>query len=318
MISGMETLPIVGILAVLGLLFGSFAGAQVWRIRARQLRDDDLRLSELKKKGKLSQDENQEKAYLAEDTKARKQERAQLDGLIGSVSNDYSRCLKCQHRLAWYDLLPLLSWLSTRGKCRYCKAPIGALEPLIEIGVAIMFVLSYLLWPLPLVNLLDGAVLILWLIGVVLLAILFVYDIKWFLLPDLIVFPLMAVGILMGILRAIDANNILLYGASILGAALALSGLYFLLWFISRGRWVGFGDVKLGLGLALILADWRLALLALFLANLIGTLVVLPGMVLGKISRKMHIPFGPLLIAGMIISMLVGEKVVTFYINSIL
>ena len=58
--------------------------------------------------------------------------------------------------------------------------------------------------------------------------------------------------------------------ASTLGAVLILSGVYLVLYFISKGRWIGFGDIKLGLGLALLLADWQLAFVAIFAANLIG------------------------------------------------
>ncbi len=307
---------VVGILTLFGLMFGSFAGAQVWRLRARQLRDEDKRLAKLKEKRELSADEREERVYLVDEMKDRKKERAQLDGLLIGASKDYSRCLSCQHRLAWYDLLPLLSWLSTGGTCRYCKAKIGRFEPLMELGVAGTFVLSYLLWPLPQAESLSSvALFVLWMIGIVLLAILFAYDLKWFILPDVIVFPLVGVGVVMSSIKVAGESNLLMALGSIAGAVIILSGLYGLLWLTSKGRWVGFGDVKLGLGLALILSDWRLALLALFLANLIGSLVVIPRMLLGKLDRKAHVPFGPLLIAGTVIAMLVGERLIVYYLN---
>jgi prepilin signal peptidase PulO-like enzyme (type II secretory pathway) len=98
-----------------------------------------------------------------------------------------------------------------------------------------------------------------------------------------------------------------------MGAAAALSGLYYLLWLISKGQWIGFGDVKLGLALAFLLGDWRLALIALFSANLIGSLLVVPSMLAGKIDRKAHVPFGPLLISGAVIAMLFGNAIVDWY-----
>src|SRR5690606_32843562 len=107
-----------------------------------------------------------------------------------TVATDRSRCLHCGHTLAWYDLVPLVSWLVQRGKCRYCGVSIGFFEPLMEVGVALVFVLSYLLWPAPLSSVLDISLFILWLVSVVLLAVLFAYDAKWFLLPDIIMFPL--------------------------------------------------------------------------------------------------------------------------------
>jgi prepilin signal peptidase PulO-like enzyme (type II secretory pathway) len=100
---------------------------------------------------------------------------------------------------------------------------------------------------------------------------------------------------------------------SMAGSVVVLSGLYYLLWLISKGRWIGFGDVKLGLALALLLSDWRLALIALFGANLIGSLLVIPGMLTGRISRNAHVPFGPLLIAGTILAMLFGKQIIAWY-----
>lgn len=305
---------IVGLLAFFGLMFGSFAGAQVWRLRARQLRDDDRRLAYLKEKNELSAEEREEEAYLVNEAVHRKKERARLDGLLTGVTSDYSRCLSCQHKLAWYDLIPLLSWLSTGGRCRYCKARIGGFEPLMELSVAAAFVLSYLLWPLPLVDGADILLFLLWITSVVLLAILFAYDLKWFLLPDVIVFPLIGVGVVVSLLRIADEANVLGALGNVGGAVAVLSGLYGLLWLASRGRWVGFGDVKLGLGLALLLGDWRLSLLTLFLANLIGSLVVVPSMLLGKLHRKAHVPFGPLLILGGCVAMLLGERLIAYYL----
>jgi prepilin signal peptidase PulO-like enzyme (type II secretory pathway) len=95
----------------------------------------------------------------------------------------------------------------------------------------------------------------------------------------------------------------------IFGAVMILSGLYWLLYIISKGNWIGFGDIKLGVGLALMLADWRLALVTLFMANLIGCLLVAPGLITGKLKRSSHIPFGPLLIIGFIIARLFSATI---------
>ncbi len=161
MIMLMEQLYFCVGLAILGLAMGSFAGATVWRLRARQLVQDKEEGEEYEKK---------EYKKLLPLTQAK-------------MTDDRSRCLHCEHTLAWYDLVPLVSWLSMWGKCRYCKKPIGALEPTIELGTATFFVGSYLLWPHQLITFLDVTHFILWLIAGVMLAILFAYDLKWFLLP---------------------------------------------------------------------------------------------------------------------------------------
>ena len=275
-------------------------------------------LDELKKRQELTADEAQERDWLVEETAERKIERKRLDGLLAAPSHDYSRCLHCQHRLAWYDLLPLVSWLSTGGKCRYCKSRIGVYEPLMELGVAGTFALSYLLWPFSLEGVFGVGFFGLWLVAVVVLAILFAYDFKWFLLPDTMVFLLVGVGIGMNAIRLIEADTMSAVLLNSSGAVVILSGLYFVLYHLSRRQWVGLGDVKLGVGLALLLADWRLALLALFMANLIGSIAVLPAMVQGKLHRKTHVPFGPLLIIGTVIAFLAGEHIINWYMGMLL
>lgn len=287
----MDYTTIALILAVLGLLFGSFAGATVWRLRARQLVEDKA---------------------VGEKVDA-KEYKTLLPLTKTTPTKDRSRCLHCNHTLAWYDLLPLVSWLSTRGKCRYCQQSIGWFEPLIELGMALFFVVSFLAWPNALMTSAQIAIFGLWLVSGVLLAILFAYDAKWFLLPNKVVLPLTVVAALTAIIRLATAYDTL--GALVnLGLAVfILSGLYLIIWLASKGRWIGFGDVKIGLALALLLGDWQLAFIALFAANLLGCLVVIPGMIMGKISRQTHVPFGPLLILGTVIALLWGSQVIAWY-----
>ena len=284
------------ILAFLGLVFGSFAGATVWRLRARQI--------------------TQEKAA---GNKVDRRELKSLKPLMGhSFKDDRSRCLHCGHALAWYDLLPLVSWMSTRGRCRYCAARIGWLEPLIELGTGLLFVLLYVCWP-QIESAGPMGLFALWLVATVMLVILFVYDLKWFLLPDLVTLPLIALSAVIALLRLVSVSDIQSAGASLLGSVLILAGLYFAIYWYSRYRfgeertWVGFGDVKLGLALALLLGDWKLAFLTLFLANLIGVLYVLPSLVMKRLTMKTQVPFGPLLIVGFFITLLFGSSIVAWY-----
>ena len=292
----MEKVIIYTALILVGLCLGSFAGASVWRLRARQLKLDK-----------------------AEGEKIDEGEYKRLRKLTQSkVSNDRSRCLYCSYTLEWYDLIPLVSWLSLKGRCRSCHHPIGRFEPLIELSVALFFVVSYLYWPYQLVSALDITHLVIWLVSGVGLAILFAYDEKWFLLPDKVNFTVIGFGILNVIVVLLQTNSVVASLYSLAGSIVILSGVYFFLYLISKGRWIGFGDIKLGLGLALLLADWRLAFIALFAANLIGTLIVIPGMISGKLSRQSHVPFGPLLIVGYVIAGLIGLPIITTYFYSLL
>lgn len=274
----------------LGLVLGSFSGATVWRLRALQLVQD-------KKDG-----EEYDKAELK-----------RLRPLLGAkLTNDRSRCLHCKHELAWYDLIPLASWLSTKGKCRYCKQPIGKFEPIIELGSAALFVTFFHYW---VTTYGEGAWLglLLWVIMLTMFVILFAYDFKWFLLPDVVMWPLIVLAFVYAVASIVGSDTPLLLAGSTVVSVGVLGGLYFLLWAVSKGQWVGFGDVKLGVALGFLLLDWKLALLTLFLANFIGTLIVLPGLITGRIERQTHVPFGPLLIVGFFIALFWGAVITDGY-----
>ncbi len=288
----MSAIIFPSILALLGLFLGSFVGATVWRIRARQLRDDT-------KAGEHVRSHDAEEV-----SKLKKR----------SVFNDRSVCLHCGHQLAWYDLVPLFSWVYLNGRCRYCRKRIGNFEPLIEIGMAAFFVVSYLVWPAPLISSLDILQFVIWLAAGVGLFVLFVYDAKWFLLPNVVMWPVIAFGAISALLTIYNQGFEIAGIMSVVYACIILSGLYYFIYVLSKHQWVGFGDVKLGLALALLLADWRLALLTLFLANLIGTLIFLPLMVTKKLKRHAHIPFGPLLISAYFIAGLFGLKILNWYL----
>lgn len=283
-------------LILLGLCLGSFAGATVWRLRARQLSQD--------KKSGEHVDHN---------------EYQHLKSLMGvKLKSDHSHCLHCGHQLKWYDLIPLVSWLSLKGRCRYCKKPIGLMEPLIEVGLAVFFVLLYSVWPGGVDDWQSITVFVLWLMAGVGLAILFAYDLKWFLLPDAVNFFVIAIGALVATSTIIFSDNLSLSLWNVFGSVAILGGIYLILYLVSKGRWIGFGDVKLGLGLGLLLGDWKLAALAVFLANLIGCLIVIPMMLTGKLKRNSHVPFGPLLITGTIIAQLFGAFMVETYMLSLM
>lgn len=280
-------------LGLLGLVLGSFAGATVWRLRMKQLAEDaeageKIPANDKKEIGKLKP------------SKALK---------------DRSVCLHCGHTLRWYDLIPLFSWVSLKGKCRYCHKRIGLFEPLIEVGVAFFFIASFVFWPYPFDSTLDIVRFVLWLVAGVGMAILAAYDLKWFLLPNRIVFPVISVGLLYSFVAWWQQSFAIEQLMSIFYACVTLSGLYYLIYVASRHMWVGFGDVKLGLALALLLADWQLAVLALFAANFIGTLIVLPLMISGKVTRQARIPFGPLLILGWLIAGIFGQAIIANYLR---
>jgi prepilin signal peptidase PulO-like enzyme (type II secretory pathway) len=279
-------------LALFGATFGSFAAASVWRLRARQLVAD-----------KAAGEEYDKKEY------------KRLHKLIASPLEDHSQCLHCSYMLKWYDLVPIVSWLSLKGRCRNCRTPIGWFEFLMEVGVAAFFVLSYALWPGGVQTSLETAHFVLWLAAGVVMSMLLAYDAKWFLLPDRLNVALAVIGAAIVAVTTAQSGDVVGTILSAVGGVAVLSGLYAFLYVISKGRWVGFGDVKLGVGLALILADLQLAVVALFLANFIGCLIVIPFMAAKKLQRSSHVPFGPFLIAGAITAWFVGGSLLNWYLS---
>lgn len=229
--------------------------------------------------------------------------------------NERSECEDCHHKLAVLDLIPVFSWVFLKGKCRYCGAKISWINPVLELLVSALFVGSYIFWPLGFDQWQAVASFAIWLIYIVLLAALFLYDLRWMLLPDRLVWPLIALGLYDGSLRAsLAGSNYFLH--VILGVAV-LAGMYGLLYLVSKGKWVGFGDVKLGVFMGAALGAPG-AFLVLMLANIIGFLVVVPGLVSGKLTRKSRVPFGPFLIVAFIITGLFGQTILDWYWHDLL
>lgn len=271
-------IALIVIIGLLGAFLGSFSVAQVWRLRAHQLIDDEH-----------------------EGEKIDKAELKQLKGLIRPVMRDRSECLHCHHQLAWYDLIPIVSWLSLIGKCRYCHKPIGYTEIVAEVSLAVVFIASYIMWPLPLGSVVQVTGLALWLIACTTMTILFVYDAKWSLLPFAINILLIGIAGVYVIIEVVSGVHVDPW--SLLGAVVLLGGLYLL---FSLFGWVGMGDGILGIGLALLLGRWQYAFLALFIANLLGCFMLIPLYARRDLHRHARIPFGPFMILGTIIVMLFG------------
>lgn len=221
-----------------------------------------------------------------------------------------SECTHCHHKLGPLDLIPVLSWVFLRGKCRYCHKKIED-SPLVEIVLPTLFVLSYLYWP----YVLQGSGLItfvFWLVFLVGFLALAVYDLRWFILPNKMVFPLIALAIFQVVAIAIyDKDWRMLAGAGL--GALVVSGTFYLLFQISKGTWIGGGDVKLGLVLGLLAGGLLEGFLLLFTASVAGMLAALPMIIQGKAHRKTQLPFGPFLIIGLIFVTLFGMEVIDWY-----
>ncbi len=144
-----------------------------------------------------------------------------------------------------------------------------------------------------------------------------VYDIRWYELPDRVVWPLVGLAAVFVTVQAIFFKDLhVIWGAAF--AAAIIFGLFWVLFQISQGAWIGGGDVKLALVLGLLASSPLNALLLIFLASLIGTLVTLPPLLISKCGVKTLVPFGPFLIAATILVVLWGDKVFSTWLDKLL
>ncbi|HEU4397097.1 MAG TPA: prepilin peptidase [Actinomycetota bacterium] len=231
-----------------------------------------------------------------------------------SVVRPGSRCPACGTPVARRDNLPLLGWLLLRGRCRSCRAAISARYPLVELAMGLLwFVVAGrlagegLVWAVPAYLALVFVCLVLAMI-----------DSATRLLPNRITypaFPLVAGLLLVASLGLGDLGRL---GRGLLAAA-AVGGFFLLLALISP-RGMGLGDVKLAptLGLALGWLSWGAVAVGVFAAFLLGGLAGLGGMVALGLSRRSLLPFGPWLVAGALLGVLVGGEVAGWYGRAVL
>lgn len=225
---------------------------------------------------------------------------------------DTSECEFCHHKLAARDLVPLVSWLVLRGRCRFCHHKLTVLLPIAEVVGALFFTASYLWWPQPLQGIINVTSFTVWYAALVLLLILFFYDLQWYLLPNKVMYPLWGLAVLYAGLQL--AQGLTLYNAGMLALSVGIAwGLFFALFYVSKGKWIGFGDVRLGFAIGLFVSTPFKAMLVLFVASVVGLTVALPAIVAGKKQFSSKVPFGPLLIIGLVVTMLWGQNIVDWY-----
>ena len=216
-----------------------------------------------------------------------------------------SSCPHCGTQLRALDMVPVLSWIFLRGRCRYCKVRISIQYPLVEAATATFFAAIG-------ASALTVAQLVLALPIAALLICIFTYDLKYKLIPDIWVWIFIALALLYDFLN----SQFVILNSILSGPVAALPILF--LWYLSRpftgraGQWMGFGDVKLALGLGWLLG-FPLGFVSIFLAFIIGAvisvciLLPLPHILhfcgirtkegSKGLTMKSEVPFGPFLIA---------------------
>lgn len=224
-----------------------------------------------------------------------------------------SACDFCGHTLAASDLVPVFSWAFFGGKCHYCRNKLSVMYPLAELGMGLAFLASYIFYPYELHSY-GLSLLVIWLFNLILLGALFIYDLRWFLLPNKLVYPLIVTATVHRIVFIVGSeDSIAKLAASLAGSLLVGAGLFFVLHAVSSGKWIGDGDVRLAFAIGLLLPGPLEVWITIFSASVLGLLVATPQISKQKKGLKTVIPFGPMLIVGLFIAYLFGAQLIDWY-----
>lgn len=221
-----------------------------------------------------------------------------------------SHCPLCKTTLKWFDLIPLFSFILLKGRCRYCRKKISWQYPLVEAATGILFALF--LWRTDFfVSFEDSPdlfflTLFYYCFYASILIIVFVYDLRYYLILDRIIFGSIFIS-----LPAITFMPGVSPGKAVLASLLG-SGFLFLVLIFTKGKGMGAGDVKLSLLLGLMLS-FPFIIIAFFLAFLMGAVVGVVLIALKKKNLKSKVPFGTFLSAAAIITLLLGREIIAWY-----
>lgn len=219
-----------------------------------------------------------------------------------NITTENSHCMSCGHRLQWYDLVPLVSYMILGGKCRYCKTKISPQYPIIEAANGVMYVIIFAVNGL---NIISGLMCLVF----SMLLVISVIDERTQEIP----FALNIVIGVLGIIRILfDREHLLYY----LIGFFCISGFMLLLLIIGRAvkgvDAFGGGDIKLMAAAGLFLG-YKNVILAFFLGCILGAVIHVIRM---KVSGKQRVlAFGPYLCAGLTIAMLFGTNIINWYIS---
>lgn len=217
-----------------------------------------------------------------------------------------SRCPECHTVLKAIELIPLLSFLAQRGHCRSCTKPISWQYPLVEASTAFLFFAVFLLHggsdalftssPLPLIR--D------W-IFIVALTIVFVIDLRDMVVFDSVTLPAIVAAFILNIADGLNPLNLLM--SAVIGA-----GFFSLQYVVSKGRWIGGGDIRIGAMMGMMLGFPGI-ILALFVSYLMGACVALGLMAASKARWDGQMAFGTFLSLGTLFTMFFGQPILAWY-----
>jgi leader peptidase (prepilin peptidase)/N-methyltransferase len=216
-----------------------------------------------------------------------------------SLISPPSTCPQCKQRIAWFDNIPVVSWLALRGKCRRCGAAISLQYPMIEVLVGALWIAAYLAWGLS-VHTLAGA-----LLGTILLGI-GITDARHYIIPDEFTWGGLGIGLALSLVGGWQGFLQAVLGAAAGFGLLSVVGV--------AGRWMfseeamGGGDIKM-MAMVGSFVGWKGVLLTIFAGALLGTLIFVPL----SLRKKRHVPFGVFLAVGAAVTFVWGNAIIEWY-----
>jgi len=227
-----------------------------------------------------------------------------------SILTTRSRCPDCQTQLRWYDLIPVISYATLRGRCRYCEKPISGQYPLVEIVTGILLVAGYgLVFHHSLEQVSAVTAYAFYVLAVGAMVIIFCHDLYEMMVPDSVSYFLLLSAFAFGWLFT---GNLI---ATLLGGLTGILPIALLV-YPSQGKWMGEGDIKLAAGLGM-LVGYPSAIVFLFGAFLSGGAYGLLAVLFKKAGLKSAVPFAPFLILGALIALFYGPSLIHWYIGMI-
>jgi prepilin signal peptidase PulO-like enzyme (type II secretory pathway) len=239
-----------------------------------------------------------------------------INALVYRLYNDLpigkarSMCVYCKKQLKWYHNIPLISYIFLFGKCSFCKKKISWQYPLVELITGVLFILTFYHF-----NILENfnfIVLLFYCFIILLLIIIFLFDLKYMIIPDLISIPGIIIIFLFQIYFAINSGDFLNNILKILLAGVVCGGFFAVQYSLSKGKWVGSGDIRLGILIGFILG-WPMGIVALFLSYIIGTIYAIPVLILKKKNLKSQVPMGVFIVLAIFVVMFWGEEIINIY-----
>jgi len=225
-----------------------------------------------------------------------------------------SHCPHCKKTLSWYELIPILSYIVLFGRCRNCGKKISSQYILVELSTALLFLVVFLSFGLNFFSIYLCIV-------AAFLVVIFTYDLKYMEVPDEIVYPLMAIALIVDLIFTFSKTSIFhpvgLPATSLYSIGLGLvlgGGIFAILVAVSKEKWMGIGDVKLGIAVGLILG-WPQVLVAILASFFVGSIIALIMLAAGKARFGQKIPFAPYLVIGTLIAIFWGQKLIDWYLG---